>query len=88
MEATSVVSVDQSLDELRALLDSTPDSPERMGLEAFIECVTPELLNRTMTYLGKIQRTTEALLKEPVTTMEALDALRDDFDIIVEPAAS
>jgi hypothetical protein len=41
-----------------------------------------------MTYLGKIQRTTEALLKEPVTTMEALDALRDDFDIIVEPAAS
>jgi hypothetical protein len=90
MEETSLVPVYDALDELRALLEATPDSPERLGLEAFIDCVAPQLVDgATMTYLGKIAKSTEIDLDMSAfsTPAEALEKLGDQFDVVLEPVA-
>ncbi|MEV5864338.1 hypothetical protein AB0L83_32035 [Streptomyces sp. NPDC052071] len=75
-----------ALDELRGLVPTTTDAAERQGLEAFIECVTPHLVeNAQATFLGKI--TPDARMHAPVagaTSAEALEALKEHFEIVVE----
>lgn len=75
-----------ALDELRGLVSTTTDAAERQGLEAFIECVTPHLVeNAQATFLGKI--TPDARMHAPVTgatSAEALEALKEHFEIVVE----
>jgi len=78
--------VHQSLDELRSLVATTTDAAEREGLKAFIECVTPHLVeNATMSFLGKIAQIVPTLaMASAATSAEALEALRENFEITVE----
>lgn len=81
--------VKNSLEELKALVAQTSDAQERKGLEAFIECVAPQLVDgAVMTYLGKIASIvqTDGALSEFKTSAEAFEALREHFDVELEPA--
>lgn len=84
----SLAPVHDALDELRALVDQTEDQAERQGLAAFIECVSPHLVeNATMTFLGKIASIVQASgAQVPTATnsAEALEALKEHFDVVVE----
>jgi hypothetical protein len=83
--ATSLASMHTALDELQGLLNETMDPRERQGLEAFIDCVTPHLMEgATATFLGKIAAAVCVDLTNKMDTTEALEALGEHFDIVVE----
>jgi hypothetical protein len=83
---TSLASVHTALDELQGVLNETTDPQERRGLEAFIDCVTPHLMEgATATFLGKIAASTFGTeIINKMDTMEALESLGEHFDIVVE----
>lgn len=80
--------VHEDLEQLRSLVDGLENPAERQGLEAFIECVSPHLVEEaTTTFLGKIAQIVMAKgveLPESATSEEALDALREHFDVVIE----
>jgi hypothetical protein len=83
--ATSLASVHTALDELQGVLNETTDPQERLGLEAFIDCVTPHLMEgASATFLGKIAATFGTEIIHTMDTMEALESLGEHFDIAVE----
>jgi hypothetical protein len=85
---TSLASVHTALDELQGVLNETTDPQERRGLEAFIDCVTPHLMEgASATFLGKIAATFDTEIintMDTMDTMEALESLGEHFDIVVE----
>jgi len=58
---------------------------EREGLKAFIDVITPHLMNDvTFSIVGKIA---QAAIKEPINATninELLEKLGEDYDVIVE----
>ncbi|MEU6701783.1 hypothetical protein [Pseudonocardia sp. NPDC046786] len=85
--AETMSKVHDSLDELRSLVATTADPAERRGLEAFIKCVAPQLVDGAqLTYLGKIAALVHGDFGiEGSSTAEALDALSAHFDVEIEP---
>lgn len=85
--STTLSTVHDSLVELKELLNST-EGEEKKGLEAFIECVAPQLVEgATVTYLGKIASIVQADSFDSITNLEeALTALEEHFEVTLEPA--
>jgi hypothetical protein len=77
--------VHTSLDELTLKINDIKDPQEREGLKAFIEVITPHLMEEvTFSIVGKIA---QAAIKEPInasTIDELLEKLGEDYDVIVE----
>jgi hypothetical protein len=74
-----------SLEELEALVEATTDPLEREGLIAFINCVTPHLVEgATSTFLGKIAQVMGTDIPEDLSVEEALEALKVNFEIEIE----
>lgn len=77
--------VHTSLTELSTKIDSIESPEEREGLKAFIDVITPHLMNDvTFSIVGKIA---QAAIKEPINASninELLEQLGEDYDVIVE----
>lgn len=77
--------VHTSLAELSTKVETIENVEEREGLKAFIDVITPHLMNDvTFSIVGKIA---QAAIKEPINATninELLEKLGEDYDVIVE----
>ncbi|GHD30567.1 hypothetical protein GCM10007147_32490 [Nocardiopsis kunsanensis] len=85
----SLTNSHNALDELRQLSQQgNLSSEEKQGLDAFIACVAPHLMEgATETFLGKIAMVAfdESDIDPSASADELLDKLSDQFDVEIEP---
>jgi hypothetical protein len=70
--------------ELQELVNQTTDPLEREGLIAFINCITPQLEKASATFLGKIAQVIGSDISTAGSVEEALEALKENFEIEIE----
>lgn len=76
-----------SLNELEELVLKTSDPLEKEGLKAFINCITPQLMDEaSFSLLGKIAQIADKPLEavEAQTTGELLAAIGENYEITIE----
>ncbi|PFR36732.1 histidine kinase [Bacillus thuringiensis] len=76
-----------SLNELEELVEKTSDPLEKEGLKAFINCITPQLMDEaSFSLLGKIAQaggfSVEAI--EASTQEELIAAIGSEYEITIE----
>ncbi|MEB9378457.1 histidine kinase [Bacillus cereus] len=76
-----------SLHELEELVEKTSDPLEKEGLKAFINCITPRLVDEaSFSLLGKITQTGALSVKaiEALTQEEFIAAIGSEYEITIE----
>jgi hypothetical protein len=76
-----------SLNELEELVAKTTDPLEKEGLKAFINCITPQLMDEaSFSLLGKIAQVADQPLEvaQAQTTEELLAAIGENYEITIE----
>lgn len=76
-----------SLDELEVLVAKTTDPLEKEGLKAFINCITPQLMDEaSYSLLGKIAQVATDPIEaiQAKTTEELFAAIGEEYEITIE----